>query len=468
MSQVIRAEVEWLETSVARQQAAADALEAEVNQLQREMTDFIDRYDRAIGPIRAMIDAVKAAIADVERQRFEAQFADARPLESWTLPDAYEPVEEQYRRAWKTDQADDPPPAAIDAPNPVEPDRELKQLYRLLARRYHPDFGADTADRDRRTRLMALINQAYEAHDRDTLHMLVVSAGDDPDAPFMILRIQELRQRALDLAAQIAGLKAERTRLITHNLMILRMDEKLARFQGRDFLYELADEMEGDYVELRARLDRMRGMNGGGDMSNGTLVMVRHGQSQWNLENRFTGWVDIPLTDEGEAEARRAGELLKDYHFDRAFTSALSRAQETLRIILETTGQTDLPVMRDAALNERHYGDLQGLNKDETAAKFGEEQVHLWRRSYDVPPPNGESLKDTRARALPYFEEHILPLLLDGKTVLVVAHGNSLRALVMALDEIAEADIPDLNIPTGVLMRYVIDGDGGVVEHGYL
>jgi 2,3-bisphosphoglycerate-dependent phosphoglycerate mutase len=202
--------------------------------------------------------------------------------------------------------------------------------------------------------------------------------------------------------------------------------------------------------------------------TNGTLVMVRHGQSQWNLENRFTGWVDIPLTAEGEAEAHHAGELLKGYHFDHGFTSALKRAQETLRIILETTGQTDLQIDRDQALNERHYGDLQGLNKDETAAKFGKEQVHIWRRSYDVPPPNGESLKDTRARALPYFEAHIKPLVLAGKSILVVAHGNSLRSLVMVLDDISEKDIPELNIPTGVPMRYVIDSQGKVLEHGYL
>jgi 2,3-bisphosphoglycerate-dependent phosphoglycerate mutase len=202
--------------------------------------------------------------------------------------------------------------------------------------------------------------------------------------------------------------------------------------------------------------------------TNGTLIMVRHGQSQWNLENRFTGWVDIALTPEGEAEARRAGELLQGYHFDHAFTSSLSRAQETLRIILETTGQTDVPIERDQALNERHYGDLQGLNKDETAAKFGKEQVHLWRRSYDIQPPNGESLKDTRARALPYFETHIKPLIVAGETVLIVAHGNSLRSLVMVLDDISEQEIPDLNIPTGAPLRYVLDSAGNVLEHGYL
>ncbi len=200
----------------------------------------------------------------------------------------------------------------------------------------------------------------------------------------------------------------------------------------------------------------------------GTLVLVRHGQSQWNLENRFTGWVDIPLTKEGEAEARRAGELLKGTTFDHAFTSALSRAQETLRIILETIGQTDLATDRDQALNERHYGDLQGLNKDETAQKFGKEQVHIWRRSYDIPPPNGESLKDTGKRTLPYYEAHIKPLVLAGKTILVVAHGNSLRSLVMVLDNISEQEIPELNIPTGVPLRYQIDSMGKALEHGYL
>lgn len=200
----------------------------------------------------------------------------------------------------------------------------------------------------------------------------------------------------------------------------------------------------------------------------GELVLVRHGQSLWNLENRFTGWTDVPLTAEGEAEARHAGELLKDYHFDQAFTSALSRAQETLRIILEVTGQTDLPIERDQALNERNYGNLQGLNKAETAQKFGEEQVHVWRRSYDVAPPGGESLKDTRERVIPYYDQHIEPLLKQGKHVLVVAHGNSLRALVMVLDNISPRDIPDLNIPTGAPLRYLIDAQGKVVEHGYL
>jgi 2,3-bisphosphoglycerate-dependent phosphoglycerate mutase len=202
--------------------------------------------------------------------------------------------------------------------------------------------------------------------------------------------------------------------------------------------------------------------------NDGELILVRHGQSQWNLENRFTGWTEIPLTAAGEEEARHAGELLKGYHFDQAFTSALSRAQETLRIILSVTGQTDVPIERDRALNERHYGDLQGLNKEETAQKFGKDLVHQWRRSYAVAPPGGESLKDTRDRVLPYYEAHILPLLKAGKKVLVVAHGNSLRALVMVLDNISEQDIPDLNIPTGAPLRYRFDAQGNPVEHGYL
>lgn len=200
----------------------------------------------------------------------------------------------------------------------------------------------------------------------------------------------------------------------------------------------------------------------------GTLVLVRHGQSQWNLENRFTGWIDVPLSPAGIEEARKAGEVLTGIKFDCAFTSALVRAQETLRIILEVIGQTHLPIERDQALNERHYGDLQGLNKDETASKYGKEQVYLWRRSFDVNPPNGESLKDTRDRVMPYYLAKIEPLVKQGKRVLVVAHGNSLRALVMTLDSIPTKAIPDLNIPTGAPMRYFIDANGTVLERGYL
>ncbi len=186
----------------------------------------------------------------------------------------------------------------------------------------------------------------------------------------------------------------------------------------------------------------------------GCLALVRHGQSQWNLENRFTGWVDVDITKLGEEEARRAGNHLKGISFSRAFTSDLKRAQRTLQIIMETTGSTQLPVVRDEALNERHYGDLQGLDKDETAKKYGKEQVHIWRRSFDVPPPGGESLKMTLERVLPYVDREILPCLLKGENILVVAHGNSLRSIVMVLDQLDEKSILELNIPTAVPIIY--------------
>ncbi|RMD82448.1 MAG: 2,3-bisphosphoglycerate-dependent phosphoglycerate mutase [Candidatus Dadabacteria bacterium] len=195
-----------------------------------------------------------------------------------------------------------------------------------------------------------------------------------------------------------------------------------------------------------------------------TLVLVRHGQSQWNLENRFTGWTDVDLTDQGRAEARRAGELLAaaGIRFDKAYTSALKRAQETLDIMLEVLGQTDIPVVKDQALNERHYGRLQGLNKAETAEKYGKEQVHLWRRSYDVAPPGGESLKDTAARTLPFFRQHIVPDLDAGLNVLVSAHGNSLRSIVMDLDGLTKDEVVGLEIATGVPIVYEM-GPGGKV-----
>ena len=173
----------------------------------------------------------------------------------------------------------------------------------------------------------------------------------------------------------------------------------------------------------------------------GKIVLLRHGESQWNLENRFTGWVDIPLTDKGREEARIAGELIKDISFDQGFTSVLIRAIESLEIALRAAGQPNIPVVKDAALNERMYGDLQGLNKDETAKKFGAEQVHIWRRSYDVRPPGGESLKDTAERTLPYFHSNILPLAKSGKNSLVCAHGNSLRSIVMDLDKLTKEQV---------------------------
>jgi 2,3-bisphosphoglycerate-dependent phosphoglycerate mutase len=187
-----------------------------------------------------------------------------------------------------------------------------------------------------------------------------------------------------------------------------------------------------------------------------TLVLIRHGQSLWNLENRFTGWVDVPLTDKGRAEAKAAAEHIRNLRFDVAYTSQLTRAQETLQLVLEVLGQRP-PVIRDLALNERHYGDLQGLNKADTAARYGEEQVKLWRRSYDVPPPNGESLELTAKRTLPFFDRAIGGDLRQGKQVLVVAHGNSNRSIVMKLEGLTGAQVVDVELETGVPVIYEID-----------
>jgi len=196
------------------------------------------------------------------------------------------------------------------------------------------------------------------------------------------------------------------------------------------------------------------------------LVLARHGQSEWNLKNLFTGWKDVALTDVGVAEARAAGRKLKaqGLGFDIGFTSALKRAQDSMTLMLEEMGLSAIPVVRDAALNERDYGDLSGLNKDEARKRWGEEQVHLWRRSYDVPPPGGESLKDTVARALPYYCQHILPAVLGGKRVLVAAHGNSLRALVMVLDQLTPKTIPSMELATGVPIVYRLNADSTVAS----
>ena len=196
----------------------------------------------------------------------------------------------------------------------------------------------------------------------------------------------------------------------------------------------------------------------------GKLILVRHGQSQWNLENRFTGWVDVPITPLGAQEAHRAGRELKSVKFDRAFTSELKRAQQTLTIILEEIGQASLPFEKDKALNERHYGDLQGLDKAETAKKYGDAQVHIWRRSFDVKPPNGESLKDTADRALPYFKKAILPAAAAGQNILVSAHGNSLRAIVMELETMTPEQIMKVNIDTCRPLHYDIDVAGKVLK----
>jgi 2,3-bisphosphoglycerate-dependent phosphoglycerate mutase len=198
------------------------------------------------------------------------------------------------------------------------------------------------------------------------------------------------------------------------------------------------------------------------------LVIVRHGQSQWNLENRFTGWIDIDLSPAGIEEAQKAGEKLKGQSFDMAFTSDLVRAQRTLDIILEKIGQQNIPVDKDKALNERMYGDLQGMNKDECREKFGADQVKIWRRSYDTPPPNGESLKDTADRVLPYYHEKIEPELKAGKNILISAHGNSLRALIMHLEKLTREQILETEIPTGSPKEYILDEGLNVVETKYI
>ncbi len=226
-----------------------------------------------------------------------------------------------------------------------------------------------------------------------------------------------------------------------------------------------------------------------------TLVLLRHGESQWNLENRFTGWTDVDLSPKGMEEAKSAGQLMKEkgYHFDIAFTSYLKRANHTLDLALQEMGQTDIPIQKSWKLNERHYGALQGLNKAETAAKYGEEQVKIWRRSFDVQPPAltpeddrnpakqelykevdpkelplTESLKETIARVIPYYEREILPLLNSGKEVIIAAHGNSLRALIMYFDQLTKEEIVGVNVPTGVPLVYEFSADGKVANKFYL
>jgi 2,3-bisphosphoglycerate-dependent phosphoglycerate mutase len=195
-----------------------------------------------------------------------------------------------------------------------------------------------------------------------------------------------------------------------------------------------------------------------------TLIIFRHGQSVWNLENKFTGWVDVELTEKGIQEAKNAGEKLKPFKFDLAFASDLKRAQNTLKLALEVSNQPNVPTTYNQALNERMYGDLQGLDKTETAEKFGEDQVKIWRRSYDIAPPNGESLKDTAARVIPYFEAEIIPKLKADKNVVIVAHGNSLRALIMYLEKMTPEQILEFEIGTGQPRLYELDQDLNVIS----
>jgi len=194
------------------------------------------------------------------------------------------------------------------------------------------------------------------------------------------------------------------------------------------------------------------------------LIIVRHGQSEWNEKNLFTGWKNPGLTSLGYDEARKAGQLIKDTNidFDSMFTSDLKRAQLTGDLILGEINQEGIPIIKNQALNERDYGSLSGLNKDDARKKWGEEQVHIWRRSYDIPPPDGESLKNTAERVLPYFNEKIMPRVIDGQNILIAAHGNSLRALIMQLDEISEKEIVKLEIPTGAPIHYLFNEDGSI------
>jgi 2,3-bisphosphoglycerate-dependent phosphoglycerate mutase len=194
------------------------------------------------------------------------------------------------------------------------------------------------------------------------------------------------------------------------------------------------------------------------------LVLVRHGQSIWNMENRFTGWVDVPLSKKGVQEAHECAKKVEGFEFGVAYTSVLARAIDTLNIIIEDNGWQQLPVIKDAAINERMYGDLQGLNKEEMREKVGEEQVKLWRRSFDIAPPNGESLKDTAARAVPFFERSIMGDIKQGKDVLVSAHGNSLRAIVMHIEKLNPKQVLELNIPTGVPYTYTFDEESVLIK----
>ena len=195
------------------------------------------------------------------------------------------------------------------------------------------------------------------------------------------------------------------------------------------------------------------------------LCLLRHGESLWNKENRFTGWVDVPLTDFGRKQAGKAGESIKKegLQFQIAYTSVLNRAIETLEIVMKTV-QQNISVIKDSALNERMYGDLQGLNKEDTAKKYGAEQVHIWRRSYDVRPPNGESLEDTQKRTIPFFINCIMTDIKEGKNVLVVAHGNSLRSIIMYLDKLSKEQVLSLELPTGLPIVYSIDSNGMVTS----
>ena len=270
MADDLQIEIERLGAEVARKQAEAAKLEAEVAGLERELADFNARYERVVRPVEAMLDAVKAAIEELEHQRFADAYADARPLESWTEPGDYVSVEEQYRRVWGTP----PPPADHPSAEPKpresdlggDPETRLKRLFRALARRYHPDLAADEADREYRTALMAMINEAYTGRDVETLQMLM-DQGErvSADQPLAVLRLRTLRQTAAALERRIDALQAERAALLHSDVMSLKVEDKMAAFRGRDLLREMAEELETEYWAQVARLDALRsnGSNNG-------------------------------------------------------------------------------------------------------------------------------------------------------------------------------------------------------------
>lgn len=199
-------------------------------------------------------------------------------------------------------------------------------------------------------------------------------------------------------------------------------------------------------------------------MNSRNLILVRHGQSEWNSKNLFTGWKDPGLTELGVKEAKDAGKLIanKGILFDLMYTSMLTRAQKTGDLILQEMRHPEITIIKNEALNERNYGSLAGLNKDDARKKWGDDQVHIWRRSFDIPPPDGESLKDTAERVLPYFKSEIIPKVIEGSSILIAAHGNSLRSLIMELDSISSEEIVNLEIPTGAPIQYIFNEDGSV------
>lgn len=268
MSEDIQAEIERLQAQVARRQAEASKLEAEIGAMERELVEFNSRYERLIAPARALLDAVQAAIEEIEHQRHAALYADARPLESWTQPGDYVPVEEQYERVWgKGAQTPLEQPSAEPRPRDSnldgDPETRLKHLFRALARRYHPDFAVDAADRDYRTRLMAMINEAYAERDVATLQTLMDQpAGVSADVPLAVLRLRDLKQSLDALERRVSSLTADRTALLHSDVMRLKVEQKLAAAQGRDLLGEIADQLEQEYWNQVARLDELRRQDG--------------------------------------------------------------------------------------------------------------------------------------------------------------------------------------------------------------